>query len=491
MSASRFIKCVTVGDGAVGKTCMLLSFITDTFPTEYVPRVFDDYVTTLVVDGSTVNLGLLDTPDLREDKKFSVDHPGAVPITTAQNVNAVFEEVIKVVRQPPKGNKKGHNASYFFVLKNACNFLLPPNQPQGPSVGGKNMYTGGTGTSTGNEEMDLPKFVEEMDMPNFEEEMYLTKVLVFNSLSNKNYLRPVGSNCYMKFDPMADVGSWGVKHEIQKSKSGGGLVHIRCCDNGKYWAWGPTKDSVGFITAQANQPGEYRTFSTRACTLIKPSFNTKDGVSVVNLEVMYRGTWWSIGGDGGGYLKPGGEDFIISDWESLRTKQPQGAFDGDKNTNITGGVLIGDTTITGGVFFGSSNINAPVLIGNTIVNYQQFATQIPEVVDRMGTQLSAEMVRQLGKQLSAEMVRQLGTQLSVEMLRQYLSAEMVRQLGTHLWAEMMRQLGTQLWAEVVRQLGTQLPAEMVRQLGTQLSAEMVRQLGTQLSEMVDHLIVND
>ncbi|RID72258.1 hypothetical protein BRARA_C04159 [Brassica rapa] len=183
MSASR-LKCVIVGDGAVGKTCLLISYTRNTFPTGDVSNVFDNVCAHVIVDGSTINLELFDTAgqddynrlrplsypctdvfllafslvnkasyenvakkwvpelrhhapdvpivlvgtklDARDDKQYFLEHPEAVPISTAQgeelkrlvgasayiecssktqlNVKAVFDEAIKVVLEPPNNN---------------------------------------------------------------------------------------------------------------------------------------------------------------------------------------------------------------------------------------------------------------------------------------------------------------------------------------------------------------------------------------------------
>jgi len=54
-------KLVIVGDGACGKTCLLIVFSKGTFPEDYVPTVFENYVADVEVDGRRVELALWDT----------------------------------------------------------------------------------------------------------------------------------------------------------------------------------------------------------------------------------------------------------------------------------------------------------------------------------------------------------------------------------------------------------------------------------------------
>ncbi|XP_051802192.1 rho-related GTP-binding protein RhoU-like isoform X2 [Acanthochromis polyacanthus] len=66
----RKVNCVLVGDGAVGKTSLVVSYTTNGYPTEYTPTAFDNFTVMVVVDGKPVRLQLCDMAGQDELERF-------------------------------------------------------------------------------------------------------------------------------------------------------------------------------------------------------------------------------------------------------------------------------------------------------------------------------------------------------------------------------------------------------------------------------------
>ncbi|CAH1280814.1 unnamed protein product [Diabrotica balteata] len=59
--SKKKIKCVIVGDQAVGKTSLAVSYSNDSFPSEYIPTAYDNYNVQVQVNGKPVRVELCDT----------------------------------------------------------------------------------------------------------------------------------------------------------------------------------------------------------------------------------------------------------------------------------------------------------------------------------------------------------------------------------------------------------------------------------------------
>jgi len=76
---SNHVKLVVVGDGAIGKTCLLVVFANGTFPEQYIPTVFENYTKNFThPDHGEVELELWDTAGQEEfDKLRPMSYPNS------------------------------------------------------------------------------------------------------------------------------------------------------------------------------------------------------------------------------------------------------------------------------------------------------------------------------------------------------------------------------------------------------------------------------
>jgi Ras-related C3 botulinum toxin substrate 1 len=101
----KHLKIVAVGDGAIGKTCLLVSYSANAFPSDYIPTVFDNYSVNVIYGSQAINLQLWDTAGQEDYKKLRpLSYPGADVFivgfsiedkTTLENVQEVWIPEIK------------------------------------------------------------------------------------------------------------------------------------------------------------------------------------------------------------------------------------------------------------------------------------------------------------------------------------------------------------------------------------------------------------
>ena len=71
------IKVVAVGDGAIGKTSLLLCYSCDVFPSSYIPTVFDNYCKNTFIENVPCSLQLWDTAGQEDYKRTRpLTYPG-------------------------------------------------------------------------------------------------------------------------------------------------------------------------------------------------------------------------------------------------------------------------------------------------------------------------------------------------------------------------------------------------------------------------------
>jgi small GTP-binding protein len=100
----------------VGKTCLLIRYVKDEFVKDYVPTIFDNYNSRLLVNNSLINLGLWDTAGQEEYvsmRQVSYPQTNIFLIIFDLTKKSTFENSIK--KWYPEVKKAAPNATFFFI----------------------------------------------------------------------------------------------------------------------------------------------------------------------------------------------------------------------------------------------------------------------------------------------------------------------------------------------------------------------------------------
>ncbi|KAF4086332.1 hypothetical protein AMELA_G00105710 [Ameiurus melas] len=142
------IKCVVVGDGAVGKTCLLISYTTNAFPKEYIPTVFDNYSSEITVQSKPISLNLWDTAGQEAyDRLRTISYPqtnvfiicfSISNMTSFENIKLKwYPEVSKHCPHVPillVGTKKDHRQDPELLQKLKEQKMTPVTEQQGKAL---------------------------------------------------------------------------------------------------------------------------------------------------------------------------------------------------------------------------------------------------------------------------------------------------------------------------------------------------------------------
>lgn len=96
MSKEKVIKLVAIGDGAVGKTCMLMVYKDHKFPETYVPTVFENYRCKVNVGDYEVSVQMWDTAgqeDLENIRTLSYTNTDVFLVCFAINDRTSYDNI--------------------------------------------------------------------------------------------------------------------------------------------------------------------------------------------------------------------------------------------------------------------------------------------------------------------------------------------------------------------------------------------------------------